>query len=238
MRPLAPLAALACSLACAAHGADLRSINALTQGEFRLLAQDLAAASAFRGISPAQPLGSSGWGLSTAIGFTELHTPTAWRKASFGRGVFPEVETPTLRVTKGLPWGLDVGFSYGVMENAAANIAAAELRWSLVPGGAVLPAVGLRVAASRLSGIDNLRLANVSYDLVVSKAVGPVTPYLVLGRVSTEATPAGGALGRESFGQRRLAVGGQASFGAVDLTLEGDLTGKTRSGSGRLGLRF
>lgn len=238
MRPLAPLALLALVFAGAAHAADLRSINALTQGEFRLLAQDLAAASAFKGIAPARPLGSAGLELAASSGFTRQHAPSVWRKASFGQGVFTDTVGAALRVTKGLPLGFDVGLTYGGLDNAAANVAGAELRWSLVPGGALLPALGLRLAASRLGGIDNLRLTNVSYDLIVSKTFGPVTPYLSFGRVDTEATASGGALVRESFGQRRVALGGHATFGAVDLTLEGDLTGKTRGGSGRLGLRF
>lgn len=233
------LLALATSVAAsAAQGADLRSIGALTQPEFRLLAQDLAAASAFKGLSTGAPLGAKGFEVSTSAGFTQLDTPTVWRKASFGRGIFTETVGPALRVAKGLPFGIDLGLTYGGLENAAANFAGAELRWSLVSGGAMMPAVGLRVAASRLAGIDNLRLSNVSYDLLVSKPFGPLTPYLALGRVETEATPIGaGALQRESFGQRRVALGGHMKFGAVDLTLEGDLTGQTRSGSGRLALR-
>lgn len=239
MKHLARLTVLALAAASAAHGADLRSINALTQSEFRLLAQDLAAASAFRGLAPATPLGVTGFDVATSAGFTQLHTPTVWRKASFGRGVFTETVGPSLRVAKGLPFGIDVGLTYGGLENAGANFAGAELRWSLVSGGELMPAVGLRVAASRLSGIDNLRLSNVSYDLVVSKAFGAVTPYLALGRVETQATPVNaGGLQRESFGQRRIALGGHANFGRVDLTLEADLTGKTQSGSGRVGLRF
>ena len=238
MRGIATLA-FALVAASAAHGADLRSINALNQGEFRLLAQDLAAASAFRGLSPARTLGSAGWEVSTGVGFTQLHAPAVWRKASFGKGVFTETVTPSLRASKGLPLGLEVGLTYGALDNAAAQFAGAELRWSLVPGkSSALPGVGLRLASTRLTGIDNLRLSNVSYDLIVSKAFGSVTPYVALGQVETEARASGGTLMRESFSQRRVALGGQLNFGPVDLTLEGDLTGKTRSGSGRLGLRF
>lgn len=239
MSRFAPLTLLLLAAASASHAADLRSIGALTQTEFRLLAQDLAAASVFRGLTTSAPLGVSGIEVATSAGFTQLNTPTVWRKASFGRGIFTETIGPSLRLRKGLPLGIDVGLTYGGLDNAAANFAGAELRWSMVSEGTLAPAVGLRVAASRLAGIDQLRLNNTSYDLVISKTFGSVAPYLAIGRVETQATPmnAGGLQG-ESFGQRRIAIGGQASFGPVDLTLEGDLTGKTRSGSGRLGLRF
>lgn len=239
MNRLAPLMALALAGAGAAHSADLRSINALTQSEFRLLVRDLAAASAFKGLAPSTPLGVTGSEVATSASFTQLETPAVWRKASSGRGVFTETVAPSLRVAKGLPFGIDVGLTYGGLDNAAANFAGAEVRWSLVPGGVLMPAVGLRVAASRLAGIDQLRLSNTSYELVVSKGFGPVTPYLTIGRVETRATPVNaGGLQRERLAQRRIALGGHMNFGSVDLSLEGDLTGQTQSGSGRLGFRF
>lgn len=239
MRRVALLTVLAMAGATAAHGADLRSIAALNQAEFRLLAQDLAAASAFKGLATAAPLGPTALEVSTAASFTELRSPAVWQKASFGRGILTGTNAPSVRVAKGLPFGLDVGFTYGGLDSAAANIAGAELRWSVLSEGKVLPAVGVRFAASRLAGIDDLRMRSVSYDLVISKGIGPVTPYLSFGRVETQATPAvGTGLAAESFGQTRVALGGHAKLGAVDLALEGDLTGKTRSASGRLGLRF
>lgn len=239
MRRIALLTILALAAGSAAQAADLRSINLLTQSEFRLLAKDLAGASSFKGLASATPLGLTGFDVAASVGFTQLESPTIWRKASNGRGIFTETVGPTVRLSKGLPFGLDVGVTYGALDNAAANIAGAELRWAAIPGGALMPAVGLRVAATRLAGIEQLRLSNTSYELVVSKGFGPVTPYLSLGRVETQASPRNaGALQRETFGQRRVAIGGHVNFGAVDLTLEGDLTGKTQSGSGRLGFRF
>ena len=239
MRHIATLTVLALTVGSAAEAADLRSINLLTQGEFRLLAQDLAAASAFKGLAPATPLGPTGMDVAASMGFTQLDSPKIWRKASFGQGIFTETVRPSLRLTKGLPFGLDVGFTYAGLANAGGNIAGAELRWAVVSGSGSLPAVGLRVATTRLAGIDQVRLSNTSYELVASKAFGSVTPYLSLGRVDTRATPRNaGALQVESFSQRRVAVGSRFNVGAVDLTLEGDLTGNTTSGSGRVGLRF
>lgn len=239
MKRVALLTVLALAGATGAHAADLRSIAALNQAEFRLLAQDLAAASAFKGLASAAPLGSTALEVSAAASFSELRSPAVWQKASFGRSIMTGTAAPSLRVTKGLPFGLDVGFSYGALDNAAANIAGAELRWSVLSESKVLPAVGVRFAASRVAGIDDLRMRSVSYDLIVSKGIGPVTPYLAFGRLETQATPAvGTGLAAESFGQTRVALGGHAKLGALDLSLEGDLTGKTRSGSTRLALRF
>lgn len=239
MRKLATLAFFVLAAGQAVHAADIRGISALSQPEFRLLTQDLSAAGVYKGLAPANALGPSGLDVAFTIGFTQLDSPTIWRKASFGRGIFTETVRPTLRVTKGLPFGLDVGFTYGGLDNAAASVAGVVLRWSAVQEGPVMPAVGLRLATTRVGSIPQLRLTNTSYDLVVSKRFGAVTPYLSVGQVETEASPSGaGALQRDSFSQRRVAVGGQARFGAFDLTLEGDLTGKTRTGSGRVGYRF
>lgn len=239
MRQVAAFAVLALAAGSVAHAADLRSINLLSQAEFRLLAQDLAAASAFKGMAPASPLGPAGLDAAAAIAFTQLESPKVWRKASNGRGIFTETVRPMLRLSKGLPFGIDVGVTYGALDNAVAQIAGAELRWAAVPEGKVMPAVGLRVATSRLGGIDQLRLTNTSYDAVVSKGFGLMTPYVSIGRVDTTASPLNaGALQRESFAQRRVAIGSHFKFGAVDLTLEGDLTGKTQTGSGRVGYRF
>lgn len=221
------------------QAADLRSVNLLTQSEFQLLAKDLAAASALKGMSSAAPMAATGIEVGVSTGFTQLENPLVWRKASNGRGIFTETVGPMLRLSKGLPFGMGIGLVYGGLDNAAANIAGAEFRWSILPTGDVMPAVGLRVATTRLAGIDQLRLNNTAYELVVSKAFGPVTPYLAIGRVDTEASPrSAGALQRVSISQRRVSLGGEVSFGSVYLALEGDLTGKTQSGSGRLGYRF
>lgn len=221
------------------QAADLRSINLLTQPEFQLLVKDLAGASALKGLASGTARGPADLEVSASVGFTQLDSPTVWRKASNGRGIFTETVGPTLRVSKGLPYGFDVGVIYGGLDNAAANIAGAELRWAAITGGGLVPTVGLRVATTRLAGIDQVRLSNTSYELVISKGLGWLTPYVSIGRVDTEATPRNaGGLQRVSLSQRRVAVGGQMKFGGVDLALEGDLTGNTQSGSGRLGYRF
>jgi hypothetical protein len=79
----------------------------------------------------------------------------------------------------------------------------------------------------------------VGTDITVSKGFGPLTPYAGLGTVHSVGRVRGVAtLSRESVTQGRGFVGAHLTLGLLDLTVEGDRTGKTSSTSLRVGFRF
>ena len=73
---------------------------------------------------------------------------------------------PKLHITKGLPYNIDIGASMAV-PNSDIKLMGFEARYALLEGSAATPALGLRAAYSKLSGVDQLDFNSKSL-LVVS----------------------------------------------------------------------
>lgn len=241
MKHLTPLAACAVALAAplAASATDFNTLNNLSQEEFALFTKDLGAATSYKQLASAAPLGVAGFDIAVASAFTNTQYPELWSKAAGGADIPGTVPVPGIRVAKGLPFGIDIGATYATLPKVDAKLAGVELRWALLEGGLVSPAIGLRVAATKLSGVDQLSLSNASFDVSISKGFPFVTPYGGVGAVRTSAKVNGAtSLQSEAPTQARVFAGLHLNLGLFDITAEGDKTGKTTSYSARLGFRF
>lgn len=241
MKPLTTLAACAAALAAplAASATDFDTLNNLSQAEFALFTKDLGAATSYKQLASAAPLGVAGFDIAVASAFTNTQYPDLWSKAAGNADIPGTVPVPGIRIAKGLPFGTDIGATYATLPKVDAKLAGVELRWALLEGGLVSPAVGLRVAATKLSGVDQLSLSNASFDVSISKGFPFITPYAGVGAVRTSAKVNGATtLQSESPTQARVFAGLHLNLGLFDITAEGDKTGKTTSYSARLGFRF
>lgn len=237
LAPLALATALAAPLA--AQATEFNTLQLLNQSEFNLLAKDLGAATSYKQLASAAPLGITGFDIAIASAFTSPANSQVWEKAAGGANIPSTVPVPGIRIAKGLPFGIDIGASYLTIPEVKGKLAGVELRWAVLEGGLVSPAVGLRVALTKLSGVDQLALTNTSFDVSVSKGFPFITPYGGVGVVSTSAKAKGVAtLSDESPAQTRLFAGAHLNLGLFDITAEADRTGKTSSVSARLGFRF
>ncbi len=237
---LAPLAlAIALAAPLAAQATEFNTLQALNQSEFNLLAKDLGAATSYKQLASAAPLGITGFDIAIASAFTSPANSQVWEKAAGGANIPSTVPVPGIRIAKGLPFGIDIGASYLAIPEVKGKLAGVELRWAVLEGGLVSPAVGLRLAVTKLSGVDQLSLTNTSFDVSVSKGFPFITPYGGVGVVATSAQAKGVAtLSDESPSQGRLFAGVHLNLGLFDITAEADRTGKTSSVSARLGFRF
>jgi hypothetical protein len=242
MKPMLAPAALAASLLAApmaASALEFNSLQLLSQSEFNLLAKDLGAATSYKGLASATPLGITGFDVAVHSAFTSIEYADVWSKAALGADVPSTIPVPGVRIAKGLPFGIDIGATLTAIPKVSGNLAGAELRWAIIDGGLVTPALGLRLAATRLSGVDQLSLNTTSIEVAVSKGFPVLTPYAGAGIVRTS-TKANGVstLSTESPSQSRTFAGLHVNLLAFDITVEGDRTGKTSSVNARLGFRF
>jgi hypothetical protein len=222
-----------------ASAADLSSLQLLSQSEFRQLAQDLGGIASFKGLASATPLGVTGFDVATSLSWSTLAHREVWNKAAAGLGSPSGVPVPALRLAKGGPWGLDVGVMASTVPATGAQLSGAELRWALIEGGPVTPALGLRLHATRLSGVKQLSLGTSGFDVTLSKGFALVTPYIGAGALRTAATAqVSTALAGENLSTSRLFAGAHLNFGLFDVTLEADRSSDLRTVSGRLGYRF
>ena len=229
--------AIALALACApAMAEDFSSIRTLPQSEFRALSEDLGAAFAYRGITPATPLGVLGFDVGVGLTSTSVEHSSALQRA--GAGSRSTLLIPKLHVHKGLFGRLDVGAFVGGATQVDATLYGLEVRYAFIDDTLTTPALGLRLAGTRTSGTGDLRFTTGSADLVISKKLAVVTPYAGGGVVRVSSKVSGSFLEEERFDRTRAFIGVNLNLLAANLALEAEKMGDNTSLSAKLGWRF
>lgn len=222
-----------------AHALEINTLNLLTQSEFRALSEDLGAALSYKALVPAESLGVIGFDIGVGVTATELQHRDVLAKAAAGATVPKMLPVTSVRVVKGLPFGIDIGAALGRVPTTGATTTGGELRWAFVPGGVLTPALAVRVSYSQLSGIDQLKASSTGLDVSISKGFLFATPYLGIGSVTTRTQVTGTTLLKsERFNQTRVFGGVNINLGLVNLAVEADKTGDATSYGVKAGLRF
>ena len=117
MKPLTTLAACAAALGAplAASATDFDTLNNLSQAEFALFTKDLGAATSYKQLASAAPLGVAGFDIAVASAFTNTQYPDLWSKAAGNADIPGTVPVPGIRIAKGLPFGIDIGATYATL---------------------------------------------------------------------------------------------------------------------------
>jgi hypothetical protein len=217
-----------------AHAADLTNFSALNQAEFLALSKDLAAVTSTKAIEPAAPLGISGFDVSGSAAVTQTKAGSAWTKVS-GDNSENLVHTK-LAISKGLPGGWDVGGFMSKVGSTNVSVAGVHVKYALLQGNAITPAIAIRGSHSRMSGVSGMQLNNTGLDLLISKGFVGFTPYVGVGTVHTSATASGKS--DESFTQSKSFAGVSWNVLLLNLSAEYDRTGKNATVGLKAGLRF
>ena len=213
-------------------------IQNLAQQEFRLLSEDLGGALSYHPQTPTTPLGVTGFDVGFALTGARLHNTAVLERAS-SDSVPGTLPIPTLRAHKGLPAGFDVGVMYASIPSSNIRYYGGELRYAIIEGDAVAPAIGVRGSLTKLSGVDQLALDTRGLDLSISKGFGFVTPYAGIGRVWLNSDPRGiPFLQGEKFGFNKGFVGVGTKFLVMNVNLEADKTGDVTAYSLKASIRF
>ena len=230
--------ALALAGACLpALADDFPAIRLLPQAEFRALSEDLGAAFAYRGITPATPLGSLGFDVGVGVTDTSVERSSAFRLA--GASGRSSLTIPRLHVHKGLPGRFDIGAFVAGASQVDAKLFGAELRYAFLDDTLASPALGLRLAATRATGTGDLRFTTGSADVIVSKKLTLVTPYAGGGVVRVSSKVSGATLlEEERFNRSRYFVGINANLLAANFAFEAEKMGDNTSLSAKVGFRF
>lgn len=231
------LAALFLAVPQAFAADDIDNIGGLAQDQFAGFSEDLNALLAYRGVQPAEPLGIIGFDVGIEASYIDVESRDAWNIAS-GDDV-SAIPVARLAVNKGLPFGVDVGAFYSQVPGSNAKLVGAQLRYAIVEGGVVTPAVGLRAGYSRLEGVDELDGETRSLDLSISKGFGPVTPYIGYGKVWGEFTPdASTGLSAEEPDENRAYAGVRFSLLVLQFSFEAEKMGERTGYTAKLGFGF
>lgn len=205
------------------------------QSNFKTLSEDLGSALSYKAVTPPTPLGITGFDLGLEV------TSTKMRNLALvtGNSSLTSLIVPKLHVYKGLPLGIDVGAFYSAVPSTNIKLYGGELRYAILEGGIALPAVGIRGAVTKLSGVSQLAFSTKSLDVSISKGFAMFTPYAGIGAVWVDSTPdAASGLAQETFRQNKIFAGGNLNLGLTNLALEYDKTGSETSYSAKVGFRF
>jgi hypothetical protein len=79
---------------------------------------------------------------------------------------------------------IDLGLVYGTSQDIdSMKFTGVELKYALLEGSTVMPALAIRGAYSKLSGVDVLDITTYQADLSISKGFAFLTPYAGVGEV-------------------------------------------------------
>lgn len=239
------LLALLCTLCFtqSALAAGITTLGALVQPEFRTLSEDLGAALSYKPITPAAPLGTTGFDMGIEVTQTDTSkSAQIWSKASNGGSSVSKVYVPKLHIAKGLPFGIDIAAFYSKIPSTNISLYGGELRYAILDGGIAQPAIAVRASYTKLGGVDQLALDTKGLDVSISKGFAMFTPYAGIGQVWVNSTAnvngSGGVKLSEKFTQGKVFAGANLNLGFTNLAAEIDKTGGIQSISMKLGFRF
>lgn len=242
MKKLLPLLLIAFGFSQPASAANITALDTVSQANFRLLSEDFGSALSYKPVSPATPLGITGFDIGVEVSSTDISKSSAVLATATGStDTMNNLIVPKLHLIKGLPFGIDVGAFIASVPTTNIKLVGGEFKVALLQGGMAYPAIALRGAMTSLSGVDQLAFSTKSLDLSISKGFLMFTPYAGVGQVWTTSTPQGTAeavLTAESFNQSKVFLGANLNFGLANFAIEGDKTGGTSSYSAKFGFRW
>jgi hypothetical protein len=230
------LAVVLLGVAGLAQAKDVDIEPGAAQGAFDAVAEDLVAAIDYKAAGPSEATGLTGFGLGLVTTYVPVDEDD-WSNVTGSD--FDAVGMVGLQATKGLPFNIDVGAFYATAPGSNVDVLGGEIRYAILPGSTVAPAVAVRLSYVTVSGIDDFDLDSMSYDVSVSKGFGPFTPYAGVGRVdgSADPDPAFG-LDEAEVKETKLFAGARLTLGIIEFTPQYTKLGDANSYTLRMGFSF
>jgi len=236
-KSLALLAVLGC-FSQSSMAATTFDLAVLAQPAFKALSEDFGAALSYKPITPAAPLGITGFDVGVEISATDMSKSAAAWKSATGSDALSTLPVPKLHVAKGLPLNIDVAAFYTAIPTTSISVMGGELRYAILEGGLTMPAVAVRGAMTTLSGIDKLTFSTKSVDVSISKGFAMFSPYAGVGQVWVDSSTSIAGLKAEAFTQPKVFVGANLNLGLTNFAAEVDKTGGTQTISAKIGVRW
>lgn len=202
----------------------------MAQDEFKKLSTDLGLAVSYLPLAPAEPLGGKVLpGFDIGIEATVIKidkNASYWQNAVTDPGDLPSnLIFPKFHAQVGLPVvPIDLGFVYANVPGSDIKYVGGEIKWAILRGSTVSPAIAIRGAYTKVSGVDVLDLDTKSLDVSISKGFAIFTPYAGIGEVWITSKPTQSAIGlaKEDLTETKGFVGLKLSMGLINIVGEAD----------------
>ncbi|HSG06074.1 MAG TPA: hypothetical protein VLB09_06720 [Nitrospiria bacterium] len=224
----------------ASAGNDIEIPLSFPQDDFRNLSREVGLMISFSQAAPAEPLGLTGFDAGIEVSVAKIEADKSFWVDVVGKEPPEYWALPKLHFQKGLPFGFDVGAVYGKAPGSNIGLVGGELKYAILKGNAVMPALAIRGHYTALLGVDDLDMGVYGGDLSISKGLGFLTPYAGIGQVWIESEEKSGlnpTLGKESLSETKGFLGFKLSLFLVSFVAEADFS-STPSYTARLNLSF
>ncbi len=224
------------------------NLDGLGQPEFKSFSEDFGMALSYQPVSPAAPLGDKlpGFDAGVEVSYVKLDKGASYYQAmdtAIGGGDLPNaLVLPRVHIQVGLPIiPIDLGVSYVSIPQSDMKLVGYELKYAVLEGGLAMPAVAIRGAYTKLSGVDMLDLSTKSLDISISKGILIFTPYAGVGQVWITSEPHSTVatwLKKEDISKTKAFVGTKMKiFPFVNLVVEGAFS-NIKEYTARLNINF
>ena len=157
---------------------DRANFGLLTQNDFTDFITEFGSAVYFHPMAPAETLGITGFDVAGEVVFADIsHQENYWKFMTEDNDTISFLPVPKLHVQKGLPGRIDIGAMFSSVPDSNIKIWGGELKYGIIKGGVVMPAVSARASYSQLEGVDDIDLRTYALDLLISKGFLMLTPY-------------------------------------------------------------
>ena len=205
--------------------------NLALQSEFKSFSEDFGMALSYQPVSPAAPLGDKlpGFDAGVEVSYVKIDKGASYfqKMDAVAGGDLPNaLVLPRIHIQVGLPIiPIDLGVSYVSIPSSDMKLAGYEIKYALLKGGLAMPAIAIRGAYTKLTGVDVLDLSTKSLDISISKGILIFTPYAGVGQVWITSEPLGTVatiLKKEDITKTKAFVGTKMKiFPFINLVVEG-----------------
>lgn len=225
----------------------LGAVQADAQASFNALSDDLAAATWMNPSNSAEShsAGIIPVGIQAAVEVTGLSIDTTdphWAAMGVDVDTLP---VPRLRISAGIPFGLDVGFMYLSSSELEIDMTGVEVRMAF---GNYIPVpmleANVRYHQSSLTAGSDMEVENTGYAVMVGANLPIFKPYIEVGSVTSTSTPLGQlisgpiVLTEYETTETTMAIGAKIELALFIINLEKSTVGDKDLMTVKLGFEF
>ncbi len=211
--------------------------NSPSQSDFHAVAGDMTAAFDYKPLEPSDAGGVTGFALGAYGSYAPTRDSGAWSRLTGDPS--DQIGVAGVSARKGLPFGIDVGGFYGWVADTDAHVYGGDLRYAVLAGSALVPAVALRASYTGASNLGDLSYRSYGVDASVSKGFPFLAPYAGIGYVwSTIKADGQYHLESESIDRVKAFAGLRLALGPLETTAEYERLGSNNVYDLRFGVSF
>jgi hypothetical protein len=190
----------------------------LAQDEFKEFSTELGLALSYIPLAPAEPLGGGvlpHFDVGVEITSVDINSKASYWGTKAATDVPSMLLFPKLHAQLGLPVvPIDIGVVYSKVPDSDIKLTGGEIKWAILKGSTLTPALALRAAYTKLEGVDVLDLDTKSLDVSISKGFAMLTPYAGIGlvRITSEENDPDVILNKEEITETKGFVGMKLSL--------------------------